>query len=105
VKSYRRLCGAMLPHENDDDGWMRCRWESGHSQDHEDRFGKRWRDSDEVTVTIVENIRAVPDHQHDFVGDDDQCHGHSLCRLTWMERRADKPFVPAEPEEAADGEH
>jgi hypothetical protein len=83
----KRRCGASQPHEKGEDGWMYCVLPSGHTQPHTD-YELWWQDGDVVEVTTVEEIRAVPDHVHDFVGDEDTCVREQGCQLTWGERMA-----------------
>jgi hypothetical protein len=83
----KRRCGASLPYEDGSQGWMYCELESGHAgRPHMDPDGLQWTDDTIVEVTTVEEIRAVPDHVHDFVGDEDTCVREQECQLTWGER-------------------
>jgi hypothetical protein len=90
-KMSRRRCGASYPHERGEDGWEYCVLESGHTgSPHEDADGQKWRDGYTVTVVIEDEVRSVPDHVHDFVGDEDTCTRgkNNGCQLTWGERTA-----------------
>jgi hypothetical protein len=54
---------------------------------HEDS-DRVWWDNDEVEVVTRTLVRAVPDHTHDFVGDQDECVAEKSCRLTYGEHGA-----------------
>jgi hypothetical protein len=87
-KPKSRRCGASLPHPNADDGWRWCIQASGHTTPHMDEGLYAWTDGTTVEVTTVEVFLAVPDHVHDFSGDDMACSRDIECQLTWGERTA-----------------
>lgn len=79
-----RRCSASLPYPDAEDGWHYCVLNSGHNDKHLDGLFA-WEDGDTVEVTTVEDVRAVEDHAHEFVGDQDTCLGHVRCEMTWHE--------------------
>jgi hypothetical protein len=89
-KPKGRRCSASTPYEEADKGWAWCVLSSGHQGRHEDADGIPWSDGDVVEVRIVAEIRSVRDHQHDFVGDQDECVGEPSCRLTYGEFKTQK---------------
>lgn len=83
------LCGAGLPHHDGDENWFWCTLKRGHSGAHTD--GERsWTDEAVIEVVSIIDVRAVPSHQHDFVGDQDTCVGLSSCPLTWGEYQSQR---------------
>lgn len=79
-------CGASLPHEDAEMGWYWCRRPAGHPGQHvEDDPVIGWTDGEVIEVYFVEEVHAVPHHQHEFVGDEDKCIRHPGCTLTWGE--------------------
>lgn len=84
-----RRCAASIPHANDEDGWRYCELDfHTYGTPHKDADGGQWQDGDAVEVTIVEEIFAVEDHRHDFVGDENTCVRLNACQMTWGEYRA-----------------
>lgn len=84
MKKIPRRCGASLPKERADEGWYRCDQKQGHTGNHTDHTDgvKEWRDQDTVCVVSYDNVRAVPDHVHDFIGDGDECQEPG-CTFMW----------------------
>lgn len=81
----RRRCGASLPHEDAEDGWYWCDRAAGHSGLHNEGPDPAiaWEDGEIVEVYTTEEVKAVPHHIHDFVGDEDTCVRDPRCQLTW----------------------
>lgn len=78
----KKQCSASLPNADGDEDYSWCSLPSGHAVAHTD--GERsWQDTDYIEVTTVTEVRAVPDHQHGFVGDEDTCVRDQNCPLTW----------------------
>jgi hypothetical protein len=91
-KKHRPQCGASVPHEDAEDGYYWCTREAGHTGTHVEGDDPviGWSDGEIVEVYTVEDVRAVPHHVHDFVGDEDTCVREPGCKLTWGEYKAQK---------------
>ncbi len=91
-RKHRPQCGASLPHEAAEDGYYWCTHEAGHTGPHVEGDDPviGWSDGETVEVCTVEDVRSVPHHVHDFVGDEDTCVRERGCKLTWGESRAQK---------------
>lgn len=84
-----RYCGASLPMEDPDDGWLYCELEEGHKGPHrESRTNVPWLDTEVVQVRTP--TQAVHHHVHDFTGDTTKCVRHPRCQLTWGEYLSQK---------------
>lgn len=86
-QTRQRRCGASLPDTNGGEGWHYCYYRGGHTGYHEDE-AVSWAEGKVVEVVSMDLVRSVPDHQHDFVGDQDTCTEHPGCPLTWGEYKA-----------------
>lgn len=84
MKTIPRRCGASLPDEDVTEGWHYCYHPAGHKGMHEDETNM-WSDGEVVDVHTVQQIRAVPDHPHEFVGDTDLCRSGFGCQLAYGE--------------------
>lgn len=84
-KKPARRCGASLPDADGDNDWHYCIKPERHAGSHEsaDRPSVFWKDGDSVEVTWTEEVFAVPNHVHDYVGDSDDCQTAPNCPLTW----------------------
>lgn len=91
-KKHRPQCGASVPHEAAEDGYYWCTREAGHTGTHVEGDDPMigWSDGEIVEVYTVEDVRAVPHHVHDFVGDEDTCVREQGCQLTWGEYQGQK---------------
>lgn len=90
-----RRCGASLPHEDSEDGWYWCVLAAGHEGiHHEGDPTIGWSDGEVVEVYSYDDVRAVPDHVHDFVGDEDTCVREPGCQLTWGGHSTWKGYTP-----------
>lgn len=85
-----QMCGAGLPNADGDEPWFWCVLHRDHTGRHTDGE-KSWDDRTIVEVTRVDEVWAVPDHRHDFVGDQDTCVGLHGCPLTWGEYKQRLP--------------
>jgi len=97
MKTIPRRCGASLPKANADEGWYWCDQKHGHTGNHTDHSdgAVEWRDQDTVCVVSYDIVRAVSDHLHDFIGDDDECQ-ESGCALTYGKSMAQQREWEAE---------
>lgn len=86
-KKPARRCGASLPDADGDNDWHYCIKPENHAGAHEsyakDGPSTFWRDGDSVEITWTEEVFAVPNHVHDYVGDSDDCQTAPNCPLTW----------------------
>lgn len=79
-----KYCGAGLPDRDGDRPWHWCDLAPRHQGRHR-ALGVSWDDTASTEVLTLESVRAVPDHVHDFVGDEDTCVAMRSCPLTWYE--------------------
>lgn len=85
-RPYKPRCGASLPDQDAEENQHYCYHPAGHTGQHEDDE-RVWSDADVVEVVRIEKIRAVPHHEHDFVGDADTCVRVEECPLTWGDHK------------------